>query len=185
MARTDFDEFVRRQVSAAQAEEEKEPFDPRKQLDEWRQYLNALYADIRNYLDDYVKNESISIRFEDKELFEEFCGTYIVPRMIVRIGLQEIKLDPIGTMLIGSKGRVDVIGRAGTGRLTLINKNVTNARQMVTVTVLDPANPSPPKKAVRSEIEWAWKIMSRPPNLSFIELNKESFLELLLEVSNG
>jgi hypothetical protein len=185
MPRTDFDEFVRRQQLSAHEQEESIPFDPVKQLEEWRNYLDALYTDVQRYLDDYVKNGSISVNFEDKELFEEFSGRYVVQSMSVRIGLQEIKLDPIGTMLIGSKGRVDVIGRAGTARLTLADKNVTNARQLVTVSVVNPRNSPPPKKRIYREIEWAWKIMSRPPDLSLIELNKESFLELLLEVSNG
>jgi hypothetical protein len=30
-----------------------------------------------------------------------------------------------------------------------------------------------------------WKIATRPPTITFIELNKESFLEMLLEVSNA
>ena len=35
------------------------------------------------------------------------------------------------------------------------------------------------------DIEWAWKIVSRPPAMQFIELNKETLFEMLMEVSNG
>jgi hypothetical protein len=45
-----------------------------------------------------------------------------------------------------------------------------------------------PSKAPTSspkEIEWAWKIVSRPPAMQFTELNKETLFELLMEVSNG
>jgi hypothetical protein len=185
MAKTDFDNFVERQQQLSAAAEQEAPFDPKKELEDWLHYLNVLYSDIQAYLKDYISGGSISSKIESKELNEDFSGPYIAPKMIIRIGLQEITLDPIGTMLIGMKGRVDVIGRAGTARLALMNKKITSASQLVSVTVVDPKNPQPPKKPVRQEIEWVWKIMSRPPALSFIELNKESFLEMLLEVSNG
>ena len=122
MAATDFDEFVKRQQQLSAAAEEELPLDPKKELEEWLNYLNGLYSDIQMYLKDYISGGSISFKIEDKKLYEDFSGPYIAPKMIIRIGLQEIKLDPIGTMLVGSKGRVDVIGRAGTSRLTLINK---------------------------------------------------------------
>jgi hypothetical protein len=185
MAKTDFDDFVKRQQQLSAAAEQEVPFDPKKELEDWLHYLNVLYSDIQAYLKDYISGGSISFRIENKEMNEDFSGPYFAPKMIIRIGLQEITLDPIGTMLIGSKGRVDVIGKAGTSRLTLTNKKITNAQQLVSVKVVDPRNPPEPKKPVRQEIEWVWKIISRPPALSFIELNKESFLQMLLEVSNG
>jgi hypothetical protein len=183
--KTDFDNFVKRQQELSAVAEQEVPFDPKQELEEWLHYLNVLYSDIQAYLKDYISGGSISFRIENKELNEDFSGPYLAPKMVIRIGLQEITLDPIGTMLVGSKGRVDVIGKAGTSRLTLVNKKITSIRQLVNVTVVDPENPPPPKKPARPEIEWVWKIMSRPPTLSFIELNKESFLEMLLEVSNG
>lgn len=185
MAKTDFDDFVKRQQELSAAAEEKIPFDPKKELEDWLRYLNVLYSDIQTYLKDYISGGSISFKIEDKKLNEDFSGPYIAPRMIIRIGLQEIRLEPIGTMLIGSRGRVDVVGPAGTSRLTLMNKKITSAHQLVSVTVIDPKNPPAARKPISQEIEWVWKIVSRPPALGFIELNKESFLEMLLEVSNG
>ena len=58
----------------------------------------------------------------------------------------------------------------------------------VTVTTIPPGGsptPSPEPTLSPKEIEWAWKIVSRPPAMQFIELNKETFFELLMEVSNG
>jgi hypothetical protein len=185
MAKTDFDDFVRRQQELSAAAEQEVLFDPKKELEDWLHYLNVLYSDVQGYLKDHISGGSISFKIENKELNEDFSGPYFAPKMLIRIGLQEITLDPIGTMLIGMRGRVDVIGRAGTARLALMNKKITSASQLVSITVIDPKNPPPPKKPVRPAIEWAWKIISRPPALSFIEQNKESFLEMLLEVSNG
>jgi hypothetical protein len=42
--------------------------------------------------------------------------------MILGIGRQEITLTPVGTLLFGSKGRVDVEGPAGRTRLVLVDQ---------------------------------------------------------------
>jgi len=183
----EFDNFVKRQhrLATEAGVKNQTPFDPKKEIEVWLSRLNTLFSQINEFLRDYISAESISTKLEDIELNEEFSGPYIAPKMIVRIGLEEVKLIPIGTMLIGSKGRVDVVGRAGTSRLILVNKHVTSATQLVSVTVIDPRKSTPAKRPVPQHIEWAWKIVSRPPTLSFIELNKESFLELMLEVSNA
>jgi hypothetical protein len=123
MAKTDFDDFVKRQQELSAAAEEEISFDPEKELKHWLGQLNSLYSEVQKYLKDYISEGSISIRTENIELNEEFSGPYFAPRMIIRIGLPEIRLEPIGTMLIGSKGRVDVIGRAGTSRLILMNSH--------------------------------------------------------------
>jgi hypothetical protein len=98
--------------------------------------------------------------------------------MVIHIGLEEIKLVPIGTMLVGSRGRVDVVGRAGTSRLLLVNKKVTSPSQLISVTIVNPKNPPPAKRADLPPIEWAWKIASRPPTMTFIELNKSLFADV-------
>ena len=41
--------------------------------------------------------------------------------MILKIGRQEITMTPVGTLLIGAKGRVEVVGPAGRTRLLLVN----------------------------------------------------------------
>lgn len=181
----EFDNFVRRQKELAAEAAAEIPFDPKKELDDWLGRLNSLYSQIQEFLKEYIDAGSITTEIGNIELNEEFSGPYDAPTMVIRVGLQEIKLIPIGTMLIGSKGRVDVVGRSGTSRLILVNKNVASANQLVSVTIVDPKNPPQAKRAAPQQIEWVWKIATRPPTMTFIELNKESFLEVLLEVSNA
>ena len=69
------------------------------------------------------------------ELNEENIGTYTATRLKVVIGDEDITLTPIGTLLIGAKGRVDVEGSARTSRLILIDKNATDASSMFRVKV--------------------------------------------------
>jgi hypothetical protein len=181
----EFDNFVKRQQQLAAEAAAEIPFDPKKEIDDWLGRLNTLYSQINEFLKDYIHAGSITTEIGNIELNEEFSGPYEAPTMMIHVGLQEIKLIPIGTMLIGSKGRVDVIGRSGTSRLILVNKNAASANQLVSVTIADPKNLPQARRAVPQQIEWVWKIATRPPTITFIELNKESFLEMLLEVSNA
>ncbi|WPO40613.1 hypothetical protein [Tardiphaga sp. 42S5] len=180
----DFDEFVRRQQEAAEAAKEEPPFDAARELKVWLDRLNSLYAELSGYLADYVKQGTVSHRLQDVKLEEDFSGPYLAKTMIVQIGLKQIRIVPIGTMLIGSRGRVDIIGEAGRARLVLINAKVTNPRQLVQVQVVDPSKPRQTNVARRDQIEWAWRIVGQPPSASFTELNKDTFFSALLDVSN-
>jgi hypothetical protein len=181
-----FKDFVERQQRPASVADAP---DWKKERDDWLGYLQQLYDRIAEYLDEYIKGGSIKLRESTIELNEENIGVYRAKRLSIVIGAQEILLTPIGTLLIGSKGRVDVEGSAGNSRLVLINQNI---RQMFRVTVksIPPGGSLPPQEPQElppspKEIEWAWKIVSRPPAMQFIELNKETLFEMLMEVSNG
>jgi hypothetical protein len=72
MAKTDFDDFVKRQQELSAAAEEEISFDPEKELKHWLGQLNSLYSEVQKYLKDYISEGSISIRTENIELNEEF-----------------------------------------------------------------------------------------------------------------
>lgn len=186
-AATDFRNFVERQKRPAPVYGS---IDWGQERDEWLQYLRQLYNYISGYLEEFIKDGAITIRESLIEINEENIGVYQAKRLAIIIGSQEITLTPIGTLLIGSKGRVDVEGSAGSSRLVLIDKNISSPRQMFSITVTTlpaggvPASP-PPSRPPPEKIDWAWKIVSRPPAMQFIELNKDSFYQMLMEVSNG
>lgn len=182
-----FKDFVKRQQRPASVDD---ALDWIKERDDWLRFLQQLYESIAEYLDEYIKSGAVKLRDSTIELNEENIGIYNAKRLVIVIGAQEIRLTPVGTLLIGSKGRVDVEGSAGNSRLVLINKDITHPRQMFRITTKiippggslpEPLEPPPSPK----EIEWAWKIVSRPPAMQFIELNKENLFEMLMEVSNG
>jgi hypothetical protein len=104
--------------------------------------------------------------------------------MIIHIGRQTILLTPIGTFLYGTKGRVDVEGSAAKSRFILVDKDAVRNISWRPISGFDPNRPQrnveEPKK-----IDWTWKIASAPPVVRFIDLNKESLFQMLLEVSNG
>ncbi len=184
MSKTDFDAFVKRQQSEQQKEES---FDPKQQLDQWLGYLDALYEQMRGYLQTYIESGAAQIEYRDIPLNEEFIGAYTARKMLLNIGRSTVTFTPIGTMLIGTKGRVDVQGPIASARLSLVNKQVTTARQLVQVTIRRPGDPPPARPSLEAikQIEWVWKISTPPPEMKFIELTQETFFEMILAVANA
>jgi hypothetical protein len=179
-----FQDFVARQQAAkAQASSR---IDPAKELEFWLRSLEELYARIETYLQEYISSGGIEVTYKAIELNEEFCGTYQARQMNLSIGPQQVTLTPIGTMLIGSRGRVDVLGPAGRAMIALMNKKATSARSMVHVSVRLASEPAPPSQIEPQEaIGWEWKLVSAPPERKFTTLTQEVFLDLILEVANG
>jgi hypothetical protein len=185
MTNTDFDAFVKRQQIKEQ--EEGAALDSKQELEQWLGYLGALYKQIQEYLASYTKNESAKIEYQDIHLNEDFIGPYSARKMLLKIGPSTVAFTPVGTMLIGTKGRVDVEGPLGAARLSLVNKLVTSARQLVLAPVRrvgDPP-PAPPSPEAVNAIQWTWKISTPPPEMKFIELTQDTFFDMIIAVANA
>ncbi len=181
IASKEFDEFVKRQTSSAAV---KQAIDWESERRDWIDHLDSLYNQIELFLDKYKK--SIQIEYANIELNEENIGRYSARKMVIRIGRQAITLTPIGTLLIGSKGGVEVAGHAGKARLLLVDKDAVDARSLIRVNIAIGRGKSPqPEKESKQSVEWTWKIATAPPVVRFIDLNSESFFQIVMEVSNA
>jgi hypothetical protein len=128
--------------------------------DEWLQNLDDLYRRILAYLDEFLKKKLISYSYKPVSLHETRLGRYKAKRMDITIGRQLVTVEPIGTMLIGSRGRVDVRGAAGQRQLLYVNKDAESAMDLISVSVTMGKTPPP-------------------------SLDKESLYALLMEVAGG
>jgi hypothetical protein len=184
MSKSDFDAFVKRQQTEKQQEA---AFDPKQQLAQWLGYLDDLYSRITAYLQAYIESGAAQIEYRDIPINEEFIGAYIARQMRLKIGRSIVTFTPIGTMLIGTKGRVDVEGPFGTARLSLVNKQVTSSRQLFRVMITRPDDrpPAAPPSETIKQLEWTWKISPPPPETKFIELSEEAFFDMILAVANA
>ncbi len=152
--------------------------------DEWLKNLDSLHAKIEDFLAEYIVNGSISYSFSEIKLTEESLGDYPAKRMDIKIGRQRVSLVPVGTMLIGSKGRVDVEGSAGKALILLLDEKARTAADLITVRVTV-GKVSPRPISPKMPISWAWKIVTNGPQRRFVDLEKESFLTLLMEIANA
>jgi hypothetical protein len=139
--------------------------------EEWLQNLDALYRRILTYLDEFLKQQMISYSYKPITLHETRLGRYKAKRMELTIGRQLVTVEPIGTMLIGSRGRVDVRGAAGQRQLVYVNKDAKSATDLISVTV--------------GKTLYAWKIVNRDQQATFVDLDKDSLYVLLMEVAGG
>lgn len=181
MSKSDFTRFVTRQQVVRQ---ENEAFNREKRIKEWKEYLDVLYTSIREFMQPYLEDKTAEMKFADLELNEELLGIYAVQKLSLTIGGSNVTFRPIGTILIGGRGRVDVEGPRGTARLVLVNKKVTQGRQLINVSISLNGEPTPPPKTNEEKIELVWKIMSPPPEITFTDLSRDTFFDLILLIAN-
>jgi hypothetical protein len=144
-----------------------------------------LYAMVGAYLGSYLDAGQIKIDYRSISLNEEYIGDYSVREMLITVGTKVIRMEPIGTFLIGSKGRVDVVGPVARARLLLVDSKIRFLAQMVQVSV--DMNGGLPQTPVPNPhpIEWVWRLVTRPPQSEIVVLTKETFLSMLVEIANG
>jgi len=153
--------------------------------DQWLSELSSLYRKIADFLQEYVANGSVKYSFTQIELNEENIGKYLARRMDIRIGRQSVSLVPVGTLLIGCRGRVDIEGAAGRAQILLVDERATSAADLIKVTVNIKGNVPPPPPPPLQPITWAWKIVSNAAQRRFVDLDKESFFAVLMEIANA
>ena len=180
----DFDEFVRRQQESSASAGD---VDWEKERDEWLRYLEVLYEKVNNFLSGYVASGQIRLEYETVRLDEEHIGSYAAKQMVIGIGRQKVSLVPIGTLLVGAKGRVDVIGPAGRAAILLVDHKAPGAASVIfDVKVGTGGKPRAPSELPKAtNVQWEWKIVSRPPERRFIEITQQSLFDLIIEVANG
>ena len=180
METKDFERFVARQQKTS-ADTKIDWAQVRK---EWIQALNSLHVKIGGFLKDYTEAGSISYSFTEIELNEPELGTYLAKRMDINIGRQHISLVPIGTLLIGCKGRVDAEGPMGLAQILLVSEQAKSAADLIRVTV-SVGGKLPPSSPEQKVTMWAWKILTKTAERRFVDLTKDSFFDLLMEVANA
>jgi hypothetical protein len=188
MENHDFDQFVKRQ----QAEASAVAIDWDHEREEWLAYLSQLYKKVESLLGAYLSSGQILVRYAPIDLNEQNIGAYTAKQMILGIGRQEVVLRPIGTLLIGFKGRVDVEGPLGRRQIALVDSSASGTADIVHVSVSTGGQKKPMRaeklarveKKLDGEPRWTWRIVTRPPERSFVEITQRSLFELILDVAN-
>jgi hypothetical protein len=179
MSKTDFDVFINQQAKV----KSDKSIDWEAERDEWLKYLSVFYKKVEGFLKEYVTDGRVACKYTEQEIFEEYIGSYSAKALNIELGSHKLKLEPIGTNIIGAKGRVDLIGANGKVRFVLVNKNASTPKIKLSVSI---KGEEPPKEEKEPKvIEWEWKIATRPPRIQYINLEQDTFLEALMEVVGG
>ncbi len=171
-----FDDFVNQQIA-----KEEPSIDWIQVRDDWKKHLDEFYQLAKGFLQKYIDQDKVHITWTTKQINEEYIGSYDVKSLEVQIGTIKVRFDPIGRLVLGVKGRVDMRGPHGTVKFVLVPKRDSSP----TVLVIQEAS-SEVKDEPKPVIEkLAWKILTPPPNIKYIELEEESFLSAIMEVANA
>ena len=170
-----FDDFVQREIDAARRAREGS-MDWEAEKKQWLRSLDELYLRVHAFLKQYIDAGQIATRIGTIEINEEHLGPYTVPAMTIVIGAKTVTLEPVGTVLVGARGRVDVVGSLARGQLILVESG--SVAQLLPSTGLGRSEPGAKKL---TEGRWMWKVVTRDT----VDFTKETFLALLLEIANG
>ena len=176
MADISFDDFVNQQIA-----KEEPSIDWTQIRDDWIKHLDEFYQLAEGFLQKYIDQGKVRITTATKQVNEEHIGSYNVKSLEVEIGTIKVRLDPIGTLIVGAKGRVDMCGPHGMVKFVLVPKTASSS----TIRVIDRDSSSETKDEPEPVKEWAWKRRTPPPNIKYIELEEESFLSAIMEVANA
>jgi hypothetical protein len=170
-----FDDFVQRENDAARLGRG-ETTNWQAEKTAWLGMLGDLYTRLTGFLKPYIDAGQISIAFHDGDVSEEHLGVYVVPVATITIGTKSVTLEPVGTIQVGSRGRIDVIGNVSRAQIILVERG--SVAQLI---------PSSGLGKARQDIKpladgmWMWKIVTRDTG----DLTRETFLSLIVEVAKG
>ena len=179
MAAQEFTDFVKRKT--AQVQDEVVDWDETKAG--WLQELDELYARMEDHLRPYTEAAEIQIERSPMQLKEDHLGAYNADKLTFKIGREKIVAKPIGTLLIGARGRVDLSGPRKTLKIVLLAKGgpVLTTR-IETGGVAEESSHS----MVRSDVDEAgWYIETPPPESVVVPFGEDSFRDAIMEVSDG
>lgn len=180
MANTAFSDFIEQQIAPPATVEPEVDWDLERE--EWLQYLDQFYKLVEGYMREYVDQGKVRLQRGVKKLHEEFIGDYPAATVTLHIGRNRIVFDPVGTNLIGAKGRVDMRSAKGTVKFVLVPEDATAMRWRSHIGLADDPVPDEPVERVEN---WAWKIATPPPKVRCLELCKDSFQDAIMGVVNG
>lgn len=179
MTNQSFDDFVNQRSKAS----EKNEINWEAKLNDWKRYLSIFHEKVEKFLKSYIESEQLTLKKRSIGLLEEYIGSYEVDALDIFLGDTKITFTPIGTNLIGAKGRVDMKGPRGTVKFVLVPKDSSGPK--ISVQVRIQGEEAPVKEEVKPITDWEWKISTPPPRINYIELEEESFKTALMEVVNG
>lgn len=173
MSNKKFDAFVNEQIS--QKAEQRINWEKRRE--EWLSHVQVFFKQVKEFLHDYVSKGQIEIVFSPMKINEEYLGEYELQKACIFIGKNQIVLEPVGALIIGAFGRIDMKGAYGTIKFILTDTELSSWQRLA-------HNDQAAIQSSQQYPELIWKI-STPPPIQYQALTQESFLECLMEVTNG
>ncbi len=152
------------------------------QKTEWLNFIVQFYKSVEAWLKPYADQNKLSYKFNEVSFVEENIGSYAANTMNINFAGQQVTIKPIGTLLIGTKGRIDMEGPRGRVQFVLADRESKGAK--ITVTVSIDGKPPAPKVETRVP-DWTWKIVRRESTrIAYDDFIENNFFNALMEIVN-
>jgi hypothetical protein len=143
-------------AGSGSSDDEVTPEDWEARRDEWLEELEQLFEQIGAWVQPAADAKHAEWKARPPVVLkEDFIGQYAAPSFELDVGRRRLVFRPVGTLLVGSRGRVDVVGGTRSAMLLLGD------------------NPG------------AWSIAKRTPRMTITALDEDSFAALLSEFLTG
>lgn len=163
-----------------EAKNNKKEFNPAKRIESYQKLVNSLYADIDSWLSEGLEAGKIQTGTVPITITEEQLGSYAVNAKWIQIGNARIQFHPVGTILIGTTARVDMIYGDKDVMIVWIGENIDYPGNLIHIEV----NGEFSKKR-KSPGKSVWKYVKDSPKLSYVKLDKDHFEDLIIDVVDG
>jgi hypothetical protein len=115
MAQPTLSEFFRQKKT--QADEARVDWGERKER--WLEGVKQLYAQIDEWIEPLSREGVVTRNQSIRTVSEEGLGKYDVPVLTLSVGDETVRFTPVGALVAGAQGRVDVKGDNGEANLIL------------------------------------------------------------------
>lgn len=182
MGKEKFEEFI----NQSETQEEKIDWEKRKQW--FIEKVNEFYKVIDSYLEPY--KDKIKINAIETVIYEDELGSYKVKKRILNVKGHKVEFTPIGTIIIGAWGRIDMEGSNGKVKFVLVPE-YSEAPKIESKILLNDKDIKKWEEKQKKEAEKikkakkVWKIATPPPNIRYFDLDEDIFFDKLMEVING
>lgn len=145
---------------------------------EWLHELESLYSKVSGWLDEFAAD---GVTYDDQTIVldEEHLGRYHAPALRISCRGTDVWMEPVGANIIGARGRVDLKGFGGAARLLLVPANADLMRARETGQAVAGRRPEP---GTGQAVNHVWKKATPPPDVRYVELTEEVFLDTLKQV---
>ena len=120
MTKEEFEKVLDRKASVAS---KTKLVDWESKKNQWLRHLAEFHSEVEGYLAPYLAKGKLKAERYRVTINEENIGAYEADAILVEIGPEKVTLVPIGTLLFGASGRVDMTGSRGIVKFILTGKD--------------------------------------------------------------
>lgn len=163
---TSFDTFVRRQVEVAKPQPQ---IDVQGRIEWFIKQLSEFYTLVcDNWLKSNIDAGEITVEEKSVTIHEELLGEYQVKGLNIIIGNLVVRLRPVGTILIGTRGRIDICYGSRRSMFVLAGEHISS-----------------PRTKAKEPGRVVWKYVDRSGLMKYVSLDADRFQQIILDLING